>query len=134
MDLGITAIPTTLSSAASLMAVIPKSMTKDNSGSEPSMLFVTKQGIGKRVELAEFPNQGRAGMGRIGIRLNEGDCLTGMDLVPCDERDIVVATEEGLVQRCKVSDLPTLGRNTKGVKLVRLNDGDAVQSIDLLRS
>lgn len=116
------------------MAVIPKSMTKDNSGSGPSMLFVTKHGIGKRVELAEFPNQGRAGMGRIGIRLNEGDCLTGMDLVPCDERDIVVATEEGLVQRCKVSDLPTLGRNTKGVKLVRLNDGDAVQSIDLLRS
>jgi DNA gyrase subunit A len=116
------------------ISVIPKSMTNDNAGSGPSVLFVTKHGIGKRVELTEFPNQGRAGMGRFGIRLNEGDCLTGMDLVPCDERDIVVATEEGLVQRCKVGDLPILGRNTKGVKLVRLNDGDAVQSIDLLRS
>merc|ERR1719375_2913901 len=59
------------------MAVIPKSMTKDNSGSGPSMLFVTKHGIGKRVELAEFPNQGRAGMGRIGIRLNESTVSRG---------------------------------------------------------
>merc|ERR1712224_219814 len=80
------------------MAVIPKSMTKDNSGSEPSMLFVTKQGIGKRVELAEFSNQGRAGMGRIGIRLNEGDCLTGMDLVPCSRFPHGGAHHEGRVE------------------------------------
>ena len=118
------------------MSVIPRAVadSTDGGASGPSVLFVTEHGIAKRVELSEFPSQGRAGVGRIGIRLNEDDRLTGMDFVPCDNRDIVVATSEGLVQRCKVGDLPVLGRNTKGVKLVRLNPGDTVQSIDLLRS
>ena len=118
------------------MSVIPRAIADSNDGGAngPSVLFVTEHGIAKRVELSEFPSQGRAGVGRIGIRLNEDDSLTGMDFVPCDNRDIVVATNEGLVQRCKVGDLPVLGRSTKGVKLVRLNPGDTVQSIDLLRS
>ena len=85
------------------------------------MLTVTEYGMGKRTMLTEFRKQSRGGKGLICHRLTDktGN-IVGAKLVN-DEREILLITNEGVMNRIAVSDISIIGRNTSGVKLMKID-------------
>lgn len=88
------------------------------------ILIVTKNGYGKRTPADEYRIQGRGGKGIKTCNITEknGD-LVAMKAVTGEE-DIMVMTTGGVLIRMAVSDISTMGRNTQGVRLIRLNEND----------
>jgi DNA gyrase subunit A len=87
------------------------------------MLTVTAQGYGKRSDLEDYRIQGRAGKGIKASVLTEATgnlvCLKQVTA----ENDLMVITDSGVIIRMHVSDISKIGRNTKGVHLMRIKDG-----------
>ena len=86
-----------------------------------ALLTVTEYGMGKRTMLTEFRKQSRGGKGLICHRLTDktGN-IVGAKLVN-DEREILLITNEGVMIRIAVSDISIIGRNTSGVKLMKID-------------
>ena len=87
-----------------------------------AILTVTDKGFGKRTQLDEYPVQGRGGMGVITIKCNEkiGSVIGVEQVIENDE--ILVITSDGNIVRMCVSEISVIGRNTQGVRVVRLKD------------
>ena len=100
---------------------------------EPATLItVCEKGYGKRTPVADYPVKGRGGMGVITIKTTERNGkVVGCSLVT-DEEDLMLITSQGKVIRMPVKGIPTLGRNTQGVRLIRVEDGETVVAIDSL--
>jgi DNA gyrase subunit A len=101
---------------------------------ESEVLTVTENGQGKRTKLSEYTKQTRGGKGRINYKLTPktGD-VVGMTVVnPKDELYIITAA--GIVIRMDVDQLRKLGRNTQGVNVITLREGDKVTSIAAVES
>ncbi len=94
-----------------------------------SVLTVTEKGYGKRTAVEEYRLQGRGGRGIICIKSSERNGkVAGVRLVE-DESHIMVITQRGVIIRMVAKDISMLGRNTQGVRLVRLGKEDVVQAI-----
>ena len=93
------------------------------------MLSVTANGYGKRCVVEEYPIQRRAGKGVITLRRTKrtGPLVAISGVVRTD--DIMIITESGTLIRTNVSGIATLGRNTQGVRLMRLKDGDTIAAV-----
>jgi len=93
---------------------------------EFTLLTITANGYGKRTNFSEYRKQRRGGMGVIDIKTKprNGDVIGIYEVKDTDE--IMMITEEGMVIRCPVKDIPIIGRNTQGVRLIRLKEGDRV--------
>jgi DNA gyrase subunit A len=95
------------------------------------VLTVTENGFGKRTELAEYRKTNRGGSGIINIKTTERNgsvvALKGVT----DANDIMLITKNGIVIRCNVARISVIGRNTQGVRLINLEDGDNVVDIAL---
>ncbi len=100
---------------------------------EPATLItVCGKGYGKRTPVADYPVKGRGGMGVITIKTTERNGkVVGCSLVT-DEEDLMLVTSQGKLIRMPVKGIPTLGRNTQGVRLIRVEDGETVVAIDSL--
>jgi len=61
------------------------------------------------------------------MRNNNGDVIGA--LAVDEEDDVIFITEKGIVMRTKVKNISTIGRNTSGVRLIKLNPGDKLKSI-----
>jgi DNA gyrase subunit A len=87
---------------------------------------VTENGYGKRSPVSVYPTKHRGGYGVIDIKTNErnGD-VAGMAVV-FDEDQVLVITEQGMIIRVPVSSIPPRGRNTQGVRVIDLDEGDRV--------
>ena len=86
-----------------------------------ALLTVTEYGMGKRTMLTEFRMQTRGGKGLICHRLTDKTgSIVGAKLVN-DEREILLITNEGVMIRIAVSDISIIGRNTSGVKLMKID-------------
>ena len=97
-----------------------------------SILTVTSNGYGKRTLLEEYPVQGRGGLGVITIKCNEKiGTVTGIQQVT-DNDELLVITATGNIVRMKVKEISVIGRNTQGVRLVGLGEGNQVVSIEKL--
>ncbi|WIA14237.1 hypothetical protein OEZ85_002775 [Tetradesmus obliquus] len=96
----------------------------------PWLLMVSSRGVGKRVPLSEVPIKvGRGLKGSIGMKLDAGDSLVMALLVHSKDDDVVMASRQGLMARCRAADVRILGRAAKGVKVLALNEGDEVQTV-----
>ncbi|MBI2362315.1 MAG: DNA gyrase subunit A, partial [Elusimicrobia bacterium] len=94
-----------------------------------TLLTVCENGHGKRTELAEYRDQHRGGGGVITIKSNDRNgCVIGIKLVTNDD-DLMVMTEGGMTIRMQCKDIKTISRNTQGVRLVRLKEGDKVARV-----
>jgi DNA gyrase subunit A len=94
------------------------------------VLAVCEKGFGKRTENGEFRSQGRGGMGIIAIDASErnGDVV---DLVLVHEGDqLMVVTDKGQMLRTFVSQVRLAGRNTQGVRIIDVNEGEKVVAIE----
>jgi DNA gyrase subunit A len=100
---------------------------------EPATLMtVCEKGYGKRTPVADYPVKGRGGYGVITIKTTERNGkVVGCSLVTDDE-DLMLITSQGKVIRMAVKGIPTLGRNTQGVRLIRVENGESVVAIESL--
>jgi DNA gyrase subunit A len=106
----------------------PRSGRDESTG--PWLLMISSRGFGKRVPLAEVPlKMNRAGVGVAGMKLEAGDSLAMALLVHSSEDDVVMASRQGMMVRCRAADVKILGRTGKGVKMLGLNEGDEVQTV-----
>ncbi len=94
-----------------------------------TLLVVTKNGYGKRTSLSEYRVQERGGQGIFTIKTSDrnGECV-GMIKVN-DDDDFLLLTDSGKIIRMSASDISVIGRNTQGVRLIKLSDGDSVVRI-----
>ncbi|MBA2353762.1 MAG: DNA gyrase subunit A [Acidobacteria bacterium] len=94
-----------------------------------AMLTVTARGYGKRTPLAEYRIQGRGGFGIRNIQSSDRNgTVVGITHVD-DSNQVLIITQQGKVIRMAVAPLRPIGRNTQGVRLIRLDDGDRVEAI-----
>ena len=93
------------------------------------VLAIAENGYGKRTHLSDYRVQGRGGKGL--ITLNRTD-RTG-DLVSIKgvygEEDLMIITENGIMIRTRVEEISTMGRNTQGVRVINLKDGDSIADV-----
>ena len=95
------------------------------------LLVVTEGGFGKKTDLSEYKIQTRGGVGIKTYKITEqtGN-IVGIKTVG-ENIDLMVITSEGVIIRMNTADISTIGRSTKGVRLVKLGDGVKVASIAL---
>ena len=90
---------------------------------EGMILTATENGYGKRTALEEFPLQGRGGRGVIAIQTTERNGRTVGALRVAADDEIMLISSSGTLVRTPVSDISIIGRNTQGVRLIRLESG-----------
>ena len=95
------------------------------------LLVVTEGGFGKKTDLSEYKIQTRGGVGIKTYKITEqtGN-IVGIKTVG-ENVDLMIITSEGVIIRMNTADISTIGRSTKGVRLVKLGDGVKVASIAL---
>jgi DNA gyrase subunit A len=96
------------------------------------LLTVCQKGFGKRTPVADYPVKGRGGMGVITIKTTDRNGKVVSCRLVTDEEDLMLITSQGKVIRMPMKGIPTLGRNTQGVRLIRVEDGETVVSVDSL--
>jgi DNA gyrase subunit A len=98
-------------------------------GEDGDLLTITENGFGKRTAISEYRKTHRGGKGVRTIITNErnGRVIFVRELT--DEDEIMLTSREGMVVRIPVKDIRLQGRNTMGVRVMRLNEGDSVVSV-----
>ncbi|PSP79969.1 DNA gyrase subunit A [Halobacteriales archaeon QS_4_69_225] len=98
------------------------------------LLTVTRNGYGKRTPLPEYRRQSRYGKGLIDIETGDrnGGVCSVETVAPGD--GVVIMSESGQIMRSHVDEVSTVGRNTKGVVVMRLDDADHVAGVDVVAS
>lgn len=104
----------------------------DGPGDEAQMLTICKLGQGKRTKLTEYRSQQRGGRGVIDIKTGgrNGSVVAVLKVVDSDE--IMVTTSGGIMIRTRVGEIRETARNTLGVRIIRLDEGDSVGSLALV--
>jgi DNA gyrase subunit A len=92
-------------------------------------LTATKNGYGKRTEFAEYRVQGRGGKGIIGIQTSDRNGSVVASLTAREEDSIMMVTANGMLIRSPVKEVRVIGRNTQGVRLINLDEGDSLVSV-----
>nr|MDA8174988.1 DNA gyrase subunit A [Nitrospiraceae bacterium] len=96
------------------------------------LLTVTEKGLGKRTKIEEYPVHGRGGKGVISIKVTDkGGQAVGLIKVR-DEDELMLITQSGKTIRMPASGISIIGRNTQGVKLMDLENGDRIVAIGKL--
>ncbi|MDJ0759107.1 MAG: DNA gyrase subunit A [Woeseiaceae bacterium] len=90
---------------------------------EGLLLTATENGYGKRTPIADFPTQGRGGQGVIAIQTTERNGRTVGSLLVQDDDEIMLISSNGTLVRTAVDDISITGRNTQGVRLIRVESG-----------
>ncbi len=97
--------------------------------SDEQIIVVSEKGFGKRTKFEDFRLTSRGAKGVISMNLTDktGDVVSMMPAT--DNQDLVVVTTNGILIRQSLKDIRVIGRNTQGVKLIRLDDQDAIAGI-----
>ncbi len=94
-----------------------------------SLLTVCAKGYGKRTLLTEYRAQNRGGKGLIDIQTSERNGSVVAVAKVTEDDEVMLTTSGSMVIRTRVSTMRTIGRNTQGVRLIKLDEGDAVCSL-----
>jgi len=97
-----------------------------------SVLVVSEKGYGKRTPFAEYPitNRGGKGVKTINVTEKTGSLVGMLDVA--EKEDLMITCKSGMTIRMPAHGISELGRNTQGVKLIRLDDGDEIAAITQL--
>jgi DNA gyrase subunit A len=99
---------------------------------EGTLLTVCENGYGKRTDVSEYRRQTRGGIGLKNVQTSERNGpVIGIAYVT-DRDELLLVTEQGQIIRMKVGDLRPIGRDTQGVRLMDLAEGDKIVSIATL--
>jgi DNA gyrase subunit A len=107
------------------MAVVPRE-------APATLLAVCERGYGKRTTSTDYPTKNRGGKGVITMKTTERNGkVVGIRLVT-DDDDLMLITSRGKLIRMPVDGIPTIGRNTQGVRLIRLEEDEMVVAMERL--
>jgi len=105
------------------MAAVPRDVPN-------TLLTVCERGFGKRTITTDYPTKNRGGKGVITIKTTERNGkVVGLRLVT-DDDDLMLITTSGKLIRMPVDGIPTIGRNTQGVRLIRLEEDEVVVAME----
>ena len=105
------------------MSVIPRE--------EPAtLLTVCERGYGKRTPTSDYPTKNRGGKGVITIKTTERNGKVVSLRLVSDDDDLMLITDGGKLIRMPVDGIPTIGRNTQGVRLIRLETDEKVVAME----
>jgi len=96
---------------------------------EGSLLTITENGYGKRSPIQDYRQTHRGSKGVRTIVTNERNGKVIFVNEVTDDQEIILTTKQGMNVRIPVKDIRSQGRNTMGVRIMRLNDGDRVVSV-----
>lgn len=103
------------------------------SNNERSLLVISLKGYGKATKVSNFPSHKRGG---IGIKAAVVTAKTGpiVDVRTLEENasEVLMISSKGQTIRVGLKDIPTLGRTTQGVRIMKLGDGDGVASLGIM--
>jgi DNA gyrase subunit A len=96
---------------------------------EATLLTVTERGMGKRSELGEYRVQRRGGKGILTLRKTDrtGACIALKEVL--DDDELMMISRNGIIIRVPVKGISVIGRNTQGVRIMNLDEGDAVMDV-----
>jgi len=98
--------------------------------SESLVLTATENGYGKCTPAADYRRQGRAGQGLISIRTSpRNGAVVGAELVESTD-ELMLITDGGKLVRTRVNEVSVLGRDTQGVKLISLSEGERLVGLE----
>jgi DNA gyrase subunit A len=96
---------------------------------EGTIQVVTERGYGKRSPLDDYPVKGRGGLGVITVKNSpRNGPLVAIRRVSEDD-ELMIMTRNGVLIRLPVRDVSVIGRNTQGVRMVNLDEGDTVADV-----
>jgi len=94
-----------------------------------TLLTVAQNGYGKRTELDEYRLQSRGGVGIINIQTSDRNGkVVGIAYVS-DDDELMIISQQGMIIRMRAGDVRAIGRATQGVRLIEMEEGDAVVGI-----
>ncbi len=101
-------------------------------GEEDEITVVTENGFGKRTPTSDFKIKGRNGKGVKYMNITEksGRPVSLASSTPDD--DLIIITDKGMIIRTYLKDISLIGRDTQGVKLIKLNEGHLVSTIAIV--
>ena len=101
---------------------------------EGQILTATENGYGKRTPITDFPLHGRGGQGVIAIQTSDRNGRMVSAIKVDDEDEVMLISSGGTLARVPVADISVQGRNTQGVRLIRLDDGYRLVGLDRIMS
>jgi DNA gyrase subunit A len=100
--------------------------------STATLITVCARGYGKRTVLADYPTKNRGGKGVITIKTTSRNGLVAAVRIVSADDHLILISDKGKIIRLRVKDIPTQGRATQGVRVMRLDDGESVAAIERL--
>jgi len=97
--------------------------------SEGAILTVTENGYGKRTATGEYRRQTRGGKGVRTIKTSERNGKVVYAYQVTDQDQLMIMTEQGKIIRVRIEDISVIGRNTQGVRLINLSEGEKVVAV-----
>ena len=103
-------------------------------GATGDILTVTENGFGKRTAPEEYPLRGRGGQGVISIQTSErnGAVVGAVQVDAAD--DVMLITDGGTLVRTRVAEISVLSRNTQGVKLIAVQEGERLITVERIET
>jgi DNA gyrase subunit A len=101
---------------------------------QATFLVATANGYGKRTDFAEFRSQYRGGKGIIGIQTTDRNGQVVAAHAVHENDSLMMVTANGMMVRSPVSDVRIIGRNTQGVRLINLEEGDTLVSVSVIEA
>jgi len=99
---------------------------------DATLLTVCERGFGKRTDLSEYRKQSRGGIGLKNVQTTDRNGLVVGIASVSDRDELLIVTEQGQIIRMTAGDMRPIGRDTQGVRLMDLAEGDLVVSIAAL--
>lgn len=97
---------------------------------ERAILLATENGYGKRTVVDEFPVHGRGGQGVIAIQTSDRNGAVVGAVAVAAEEEIMLISDAGTLVRTPVEGISIVGRNTQGVRLISLGEGEKLVSVE----
>jgi DNA gyrase subunit A len=97
---------------------------------EAHVFVVSSKGYGKKTPLKEYKIQGRGGSGIKTVKVTDktGDLISAKIVTPEFEEAVAISKKSQVI-RCDLKEIPSLGRDTQGVRVMKLREGDSLASI-----
>lgn len=100
---------------------------------ERSLLVISQNGYGKATKVANFPSHKRGGVGiKAAVVTAKTGPIVAVRTLEQNASEVLMISNKGQAIRVALKDIPTLGRTTQGVRIMKLGVGDAVSSLGLM--
>ncbi len=97
---------------------------------EGDILTASQRGYGKRTPLSEYPKKGRGTQGVIAIQTSERNGTLVGAIQLSEQHEVLLISDGGTMVRTRASEISQVGRNTQGVTLIRLGEGESLQAVE----